>query len=131
MKKRPVPPLVVALLVGAFGVAIAFGQGAKWTAPEADAQKKNPVAVNTASLARGKSRYESTCVACHGATGKGDGPGAAGLPTHPANFAKGLPESDGALFWKITNGHAPMPTMASLPANERWCLVNYIRTLAK
>jgi hypothetical protein len=40
-------------------------------------------------------------------------------------------QSDGTLFWKITNGNARhgMPSFSKLPELERWQLVLYIRTL--
>lgn len=37
--------------------------------------------------ARGKVLYDQTCGTCHGATGKGDGPGAGQLNPKPRNFA--------------------------------------------
>jgi hypothetical protein len=40
-------------------------------------------------------------------------------------------QTDGALFWKIAQGKAPMPSFAdTLTAHQGWDLVNYIRTLA-
>jgi mono/diheme cytochrome c family protein len=41
---------------------------------------------NAALTARGKDLYEKTCATCHGATGKGDGPGAGQLNPKPRNF---------------------------------------------
>jgi mono/diheme cytochrome c family protein len=38
-------------------------------------------------LARGQSLYADHCASCHGTTGQGDGPGAAGLSPTPANLA--------------------------------------------
>ena len=40
-------------------------------------------------------------------------------------------QSDGALFWKITNGNLDrgMPSFSSLPQRERWQLVLYMRRL--
>jgi mono/diheme cytochrome c family protein len=40
-------------------------------------------------------------------------------------------ESDGELFWKISNGRGAMPPWKHLPENDRWDIVNYIRTLQK
>lgn len=37
-------------------------------------------------LEKGKKIYQANCAACHGTTGKGDGPAAAGLPDKPADF---------------------------------------------
>lgn len=41
---------------------------------------------NPALLARGKDVYAKTCATCHGADGKGDGPGGTGLNPKPRNF---------------------------------------------
>ena len=40
-------------------------------------------------------------------------------------------QSDGVLFWKITNGNARkgMPSFSKLPELQRWQIVLYIRTL--
>jgi len=40
-------------------------------------------------------------------------------------------QSDGALFWKITNGNTDrgMPSFSRLPELQRWQLVLYLRTL--
>src|SRR5438876_12278569 len=55
------------------------GSTEKWTAPAAEARKKNPVAVTESSLTAGQKIYLKRCVACHGKTGNGDGPDAADL----------------------------------------------------
>ena len=36
----------------------------------------------------GRALYDAYCVSCHGVTGKGDGPGAAGLPHPPADLTQ-------------------------------------------
>lgn len=41
---------------------------------------------NPALMARGKAIYAQSCATCHGADGKGDGPGGAGLNPKPRNF---------------------------------------------
>ncbi len=97
----------------------------------------NPVPADEASLARGKKQYENTCLICHGATGKGNGPFAVFLnPTKPANLLEGAPVefSDGAIFMTITNGvQGTMPPLKeNLPtAQMRWDVVNYVRSLQK
>jgi len=97
-----------------------------------DAQKKNPIPPDEGSRATGKQVYVRNCMPCHGATGKGNGPIANKQARRPANltesrFAK---ETDGTLYWKISNGHRPMPKFANLlPAESRWNVVNYLRTL--
>jgi len=110
------------------------GSTEKWTAPAAEARKKNPVAANESSLAAGQKIYLKRCAACHGKTGNGDGPDAADLGIHPAKLSDPVTraETDGELFWKITVGKKPMPNYASrLSATDRWNVINYLRSLAK
>jgi mono/diheme cytochrome c family protein len=126
--------LVVSLTIVVIAGVLSFGQGGgKWTAPARAAAKKNPVAVNETSIALGKKIYDRQCLPCHGATGKGDGPAAAHLEKRPGNLAspKLWEQSDGALFWKVNEGHKPMPTFKNIMSDEeRWPVINYIRTLA-
>jgi mono/diheme cytochrome c family protein len=109
----------------------------EWTAPASAANWPNPVPLNADTIARGRRLYLAICLNCHGTKGKGDGPGAAALEEKPANLPariKETGETDGELFWKISEGHAAMPKWKATPLSEtqRWQLVNYIRaTFAK
>jgi hypothetical protein len=51
---------------------------------------------------------------------------------HPMLSRRVQPETDGALFWKISSGdtRAGMPSFSYLPAPERWQLVLHLRSLA-
>jgi mono/diheme cytochrome c family protein len=127
--------LVVSLTIVVIAGVLSFGQGSgeKWTVPARAAAKKNPVAVNETSIALGKKIYERQCLLCHGAKGKGDGPVAARLEKRPGNLSdpKLWEQSDGALFWKVNEGHKPMPKFKNIMSDEeRWPVINYIRTLA-
>jgi mono/diheme cytochrome c family protein len=103
-----------------------------WTAPARVSAKKNPVPADAASIARGKALYTAQCLTCHGASGRGDGPQAPQLEQNPGNLTKLQGQSDGALFWKVTQGKTPMPTFAQLLSEQqRWDVVNYILTLSK
>jgi mono/diheme cytochrome c family protein len=111
-----------------------MGSTDKWTAPAAEARKKNPVAVNESSLAAGQKIYLKRCVACHGKTGNGDGPDAADLGIHPAKLSDPVirGETDGELFWKITVGKKPMPNYGTrLSSTDRWNVINYLRSLVR
>jgi mono/diheme cytochrome c family protein len=106
----------------------------KWTAPAAEARKKNPMAMNESSLAAGQKIYAKRCVACHGKTGNGDGPDAADLGIHPAKLSDSSirEETDGELFWKISVGKKPMPGYGSrLSTSDRWNVINYLRSMAR
>lgn len=105
-----------------------------WVAPkEADALK-NPFAANATVLPEGKQLYITNCAPCHGTKGKGDGPAAVSLNPKPADHSSEAvqKETDGSLFWKLSQGHNPMPQYEhALTETQRWKLVTYIRTLAK
>lgn len=106
-----------------------------WVAPPDAAAVKNPVPATPQTIEAGKSLYEDNCLSCHGDEGKGDGIAAQGLSVKPANFTDPKlmkSETDGALFWKMSNGKGPMPSWkGSLSETERWQLVDYIRTFLK
>ncbi len=112
-------------------VFAAFAQTAPWKAPDAAKKMKNLVASDVSSLAAGKIIYTKECGKCHGKKGMGDGPNAATLDKNPEplNNASVKGQTDGELFWKISEGKKPMPsTKKSLTDDQRWQLVNYIRT---
>jgi mono/diheme cytochrome c family protein len=131
---------LLGILMVFFGSALVIVSGEqadateKWTAPAAEARKKNPIAVSESSVAAGQKIYLKRCVGCHGKTGDGDGADAADLGIHPAKLSDPLirKESDGELFWKITVGKKPMPNYGSrLSPTDRWNVINYLRSLAK
>jgi mono/diheme cytochrome c family protein len=103
-----------------------------WKAPPTVVNRPNPVPANANTIALGQKLYVSNCMTCHGQSGKGDGPGGAALEKKPADLAARVRagESDGELFWKITEGRSPMVSWKSLSETQRWELVNYLKTLA-
>jgi mono/diheme cytochrome c family protein len=118
----------ITLVVGAV-TTVAWAQG-EWKAPAEAKATKNPVK----GIGNAKKNVETNCVTCHGANGKGDGPAAAALPPpKPADWtsARVAAETDGEIFWKMSNGRGAMPPWKHLPEKDRWEIVNYIRTLQK
>ncbi|HEY7119725.1 MAG TPA: cytochrome c [Tepidisphaeraceae bacterium] len=104
-----------------------------WRAPARAANLRNPVPPDDASRAAGKSLYARECANCHGESGKGNGPDAADL-SHPPSDLTASPttrQTDGELYWKLTEGKRPMPRFGrTLTDEQRWHVVNYIRSLA-
>jgi mono/diheme cytochrome c family protein len=98
-----------------------------WHAPTEAASRPNPLSTRPEAAAGGRKLFMRNCVECHGKDGAGM------EKKHSADLQ--LPivqqESDGVLFWKITNGNTGrgMPTFSKLPELQRWQLVLYIRTL--
>lgn len=82
------------------------------------------------SIDRGAGIYAGTCAACHGATGEGNGPAAAGLPVRPANLTEPhlFAHSPGDLFWWVSRGKGDvMPGFAKvLKPDRRWDVINFI-----
>jgi mono/diheme cytochrome c family protein len=125
--------LISGLLIQAKSFYSSSGNDEEWKAPERASRRKNPIPTDGNSIAAGKTVYAKECFSCHGVTGKGDGPAARALPKSPGDLSdpKMWEQTDGALFWKITTGKVPMPYYEKLLTEEqRWNVVNYIRTLA-
>ncbi len=105
--------------------------------PQGGRQFANPVVPDAASLTDGKILYQQKCVACHGTSGKGDGPIGRTLYPSPADLTlHTMPgvHSDADLFGWITSGYpgSAMPAFdRTLTDKQRWDLVNFIRTLAR
>jgi len=124
--------------VAAAGIAAA-AETSKWTAPDAEKARVNPVEATPAVLLKGQALYQKHCASCHGDKGKGDGP-AESYETEPATDLtdRALQErlTDGEILWKVTTGRRSgtdviMPGIAKrVPEEEdRWKLVRFMRTL--
>ena len=114
-------------------VALALAQNSsyqpdpEWQAPAEAAARKNPLANRTSAAAGGKKLFVRNCVECHG----DDGTGSAKKKSADLQLPVVQSQSDGTLFWKITNGNPDrgMPSFSRLPELQRWQLVLYLRTL--
>ena len=112
-----------------------------WELPEDADKTKNPVQTTEESIAKGKELYldrnKGNCVFCHGETGSGNEANFGRLRRKPADISNKERMSsmtDGEVFWKITKGiNGIMPAGERKMPNdeERWHVVNYVRTLAK
>ena len=122
--------LTLAALIISVGGAIAQ---TPWVAPDAEKGKKNPLPADAKNIEQGEKIAKINCASCHGAKGKGDGAAAVALSPKPADWTSDRVqhESDGELFWKISNGRGPMPPWKHLSENDRWAIILYIRSLKK
>jgi mono/diheme cytochrome c family protein len=128
-----------AFLAGFTLLCVLIGAGVKaqskpWVAPNDFTSLKNPSAGDPQSVTEGKKIYSSYCTPCHGDKGRGDGVAAAALNPKPADHSSVamLNETDGTIFYKISEGRTPMPQYkGALTDKQRWQLVAYIRTLYK
>ncbi|MDP3313754.1 cytochrome c [Lutibacter sp.] len=105
-----------------------------WKVPSKYVTMKNPIDSKT-DAAIGKSLYTKHCKSCHGAKGLGDGPKAAEMKGDLGDFSSAVfqKQTDGELFYKTSFGRDDMPEYTKkIPNDEdRWLIVNYLRTLAK
>ena len=107
--------------------------GEEWKAPDNADNLKSPFQNNSLTEQKGNEVYNLYCLTCHGEFGFGDGPAGTSFNPKPANFHRGRikAQSDGAFFWKITNGRLNMPAFKQILTDEqRWQVVSYIRKIS-
>ncbi|MGA0557863.1 c-type cytochrome [Larkinella sp. VNQ87] len=104
----------------------------KWKAPAWADTLKNQYPTEPLTLAQGEELFQEFCSSCHGEAGYGDGAAGRALGAKPANFhdPEVVKQTDGALFWKLSNGRGNMPPFKEVFSDEqRWQLVAYVRKL--
>ena len=111
-----------------------INQSKEWVVPEPAKKVKNPTdKKDKENIAIGKSLYSMYCQSCHGKEGYGDGPKAKEMKVKVGDFSSEefKSQTDGTLFYKTTTGREDMPAFdKKIPdAEDRWLIVNYIRTL--
>jgi mono/diheme cytochrome c family protein len=111
-----------------------------WELPEDADRTKNPTTATAESVAKGKELYldrmKGNCVFCHGETGAGNQENLPRLRRKPADLSnkeRMAAMTDGELFWKVSRGiQGIMPAGEKhMSEEERWHVVNYIRTLSR
>ena len=124
--------LLLISLISVFLLSFIGMQEDIWKAPEAAKKLKNPMAKDASSITRGKKIFRTRCAVCHDLNGHGKGPGAKALTPKPKDLTSDLVQNqtDGEIFWKISKGRNDMIKWEPiLSENQRWDLVNYIRSL--
>ena len=118
--------LVLLVVPMALAQNLHYQQDPTWRVPAEAAEKKNPLAEQPELAAGGKKLFTRICVQCHGRSGEGVKKNAADLQLSVVQA-----QSDGALFWKITNGNPDrgMPSFSRLTEPQRWQIVLHLRTL--
>lgn len=90
----------------------------------------NPVPPNAASLDNGRKYYQINCAVCHGAAGRGNGAAVRyGVPAPTLLTDVTKNRTDGYLWGMMRNGRGLMPTYDRIEDNDRWDVVNYVRSL--
>ncbi len=105
--------------------------GGPWTAPTSSKTINNPLKGDVQAIKSGKKLFTNMCAICHGNKGRGDGIAGMALNPRPASLDAPLvqDQTDGEIYWKLTEGRAPMASYKDMLTEEqRWQLVNYMRT---
>jgi mono/diheme cytochrome c family protein len=97
---------------------------------------KEPWVSSPDMIAHGKKVFATNCAMCHGAEGKGDGPAGVSLNPRPRNFIEGKWKQGGRsqdLFKTLQTGipGSSMVSFSALPANDRWSLIHFIRSITQ
>lgn len=117
--------LLAVLAVTVLAQNLSYQPDPDWRAPEPAAARTSPLSPSEEIVGGGRKLFQRHCAECHGEDGSGRKK-SADLQLPMVQL-----QSDGTLFWKITNGNPrrKMPSWARLPELQRWQLVAYIRTL--
>jgi mono/diheme cytochrome c family protein len=106
----------------------AYFRGGDSAAPVA----RNPVAVTSELMERGRARYDIYCTPCHSATGAGNGMVVQRgfLPPPSLHDDRIVQLPDGQIFQVISRGVRTMPAYGvQIPEADRWAIVAYVRAL--
>lgn len=101
----------------------------EWTVPPDESKLTSPLPFTAENIAQGEEIYQKNCKSCHGDPGKNNP--LAGLNPVPPDFAseKYQKNTDGDLFYKISNGRGTMPQFkAILSEEQRWMVITYARS---
>lgn len=126
--------VVVLLISGSFILMSMKGRVVEdWPVPAKYKSMENPYAGNKDVDKIGKDLYNQHCKSCHGKEGYGDGSKSGELDSEMRDFTTEDVQSqtDGEFYYKTIIGRNEMPNFEKkIPDEEdRWLLVNYIRTL--
>lgn len=128
--------LIISSAIALFAFMVPQDQkiGGPWEIPDEYKKMDNPYK-DDASLSRlGKSTYSRHCRSCHGNAGLGDGPMAKNMKTFPGDFSDAEFQekyNDGEIYYMSFVGRDEMPNFESkiTDEEERWAVVNYIRSM--
>ena len=120
------------------GIAIACSSEGDSRAPASTDATASATTVTPAIIERGRGIYKVNCVACHGETGKGDGPAAGALKPPPRDhtdyaYMSTLTDKQVADVIKMggaIKGRPLMPSHPQIGSADMDALVAYIRTLS-
>lgn len=115
------------LLTAAFPASTRAQADGLHDAPANARSMKNPLTGKADAAQAGANIYANKCALCHGDKGQG----VANIPALTKEATQSA--TDGAIFWFITKGSPAngMPAWSSLPSDQRWQIITYIKSMGK
>jgi mono/diheme cytochrome c family protein len=127
--------IMLSVFLMAFMIPQDQKKGGPWEIPAKYEKMENPYADDESLERVAKMLWSKHCKSCHGNVGLGDGPKAKQLETFPGDFSteEFQAQSDGSMYYRSFIGRDEMPNFEKKITEEedRWALVNYMRTFAK
>lgn len=119
--------IVVSFLLAASLLCLAYPGDGKWLqrVPQKERGRSNPFATSREASEAGAKLFAEHCAECHGKSAQGE-------HGHPALVsARVRHATDGELQWLLRNGSLwnGMPSWSSLPEQQRWQIITYLRDL--
>jgi mono/diheme cytochrome c family protein len=123
---------LLALIV--LSIVLGVTHRGQWNIPDEAKLRQNPIHASPQALDAARVLYDDHCERCHGKTGIGDGADATKFSTSPRDLTDSSRmnvQSNGELFYKISEGRRPMPEFKTkLTDEQRWQLVLLMRSMA-
>ena len=114
-----------AILVAGSAACLAAPGGWLKSVPSADKARTNPYAGQAQAIEAGRNLFTNNCSKCHGTNAEGKGK----KPALVSDELSGA--TDGQIQWFIKNGrpYKGMPGWGSIPEQERWQIVAWLRNI--
>ena len=93
----------------------------------------NTYETNDENIVKGLPIYKKLCRSCHGRNGDGQGVEAEDLETVTTDFTNSsfVEQTDGSMFWKISEGRDDMESFKErLDEEEIWLVILYIKSFS-
>ena len=106
-----------------------FVKSQAWVVPDDQKAVVAPMKFTPAMQKHGEEIYLKNCQSCHGLPGKDNWVKQINPPPGDLAKDKAQKQTDGEIFYRITNGKAPMHEFRNIIAEEdRWHNISYIRS---
>jgi mono/diheme cytochrome c family protein len=108
-----------------------FSNSEEWIVPANQGSRLSTTLFNDSTRMAGMKQYQLSCLSCHGTPTKGNYQPLTPPPGDPATY-KIQKNSDGEIFFKVSEGRGAMPSFKNiLSSDEIWGVISYIRSFNK